>query len=223
MSYTFYFKNRKGLVPLEAVKARSVPVPLTGFTLIEVVITVAIMALIMLALGTMGARILRLRTTITGATLNQEGISQVITPLMVELRSMQPSNTGSFPIEAASTSSLTFYSDTNKDGLVERLRYFFQNNILKRGVVVPAGNPPVYNLATEKVNNILINVTPDSNGIFAYYADGVDIAGNQLASPPTPSLIKVIKIIITVDQNPGQAPGPLRFNTSVAPRNLRSN
>jgi prepilin-type N-terminal cleavage/methylation domain-containing protein len=217
------FKNNLGFIPLEAEK-RCVPSrPLTGFTLIEVVITMAIMALIMLAMGAMGSRILRLRTAVTGAVLSQEAINQIITPLMIELRSMQPSNTGSFPIESASTSSLIFYSDTNKDGMVERLRYFLQGNILKRGIVVPSGNPVTYNLANEKINNFLSNLTPDTNGIFAYYADATDINGVALASPPTTSAVKVVKLIFIVDQNPGQAPGPLRFNTSISPRNLRSN
>lgn len=194
-----------------------------GFTLMEVAISISIVVLITFAIGAMGANIIRLRTAVMGSTQSQESVNLVITPLITELRSMQPSNTGSFPIEAASTSSLIFYSDTNKDGLVERIRYFLQGNILKRGVVVPSGNPLVYNLAGETINNVIINVTSNSAGIFAYYGDATDIAGASLTMPPTVSLIKVVKVVLVIDQNPGQSPGPLRYTTSVTPRNLRNN
>jgi len=195
----------------------------TGFTIIEALISIAILTLIMLALGTMGARFLRLNTAITGATMNQESINQIITPLVVELRSMQLSNTGSFSIEAASTSSIIFYSDINKDGLVERIRYFLEGDIMKRGVVVPSGDPLVYNLSSETINNMLANMTPDPVGIFAYYGNAADIAGSALSFPLTTSSIKLIKIMLVVDQNPGQLPGPLRFITAVTPRTLRNN
>lgn len=191
--------------------------------MIEILIALAITALITMALGTLGARLLRSRTAVTGLAANQESINMLITPLLIELRSMQTSNTGVFPIEAASTSSLTFYSDTNKDGQVERLRYFLESDTLKRGVVVPSGNPPAYNLASELINNVIANLTPQGIGIFTYFGDATDIDGAALVWPLTLSTIKVIKINLVVNQNPGQVPGALYFTTSVAPRNLRNN
>ena len=195
----------------------------SGVTLVEIVILMSVLILIASAIGSMGTWITRLRTAVMGSTLSQESVNRVMTPLVSELRSMQLSNTGIFPIEVASTSSLTFYSDVNKDGLVERIRYFLEDNILKRGVVVPVGNPLVYNLAGEIVNNVLTNVRPNAGDVFAYYGDAVDIDGVPLSIPPTVSSVRVVKITLVVDQNPGQSPGPLNYTTSVTPRNLRNN
>ena len=94
---------------------------------------------------------------------------------------------------------------------------------MKRGVVVPSGDPLVYNLSSETINNMLANMTPDPVGIFAYYGNAADIAGSALSFPLTTSSIKLIKIMLVVDQNPGQLPGPLRFITAVTPRTLRNN
>lgn len=211
--------NKHGLTRLNFAKRN-----LGGFTLIEIIVGMAILSVFTFSIGTFGSRILQSRLNASDTLATQDEISRAVAPMLTELRSMQFASTGSYPIEAVSTSSIIFYSDINKDGPVERIRYFIQGNVLKKGVTVPSGNPLSYTASTEKFLNILSGIVSDPNGIFAYYVDGADISGNYMAMPVNDvSLVRVIKINLILDLTPNGPPGPLRFGTAIAPRNLRAN
>ena len=172
-------------------------------------------------IGLFGMRILAYRNVIDASLTAEQEVEQVLAPFVTELRSMQISNTGGYSIEAASTSSITFYSDYNKDGLVERIRYYMSTTTLMRGLVVPSGNPLTYNPAAESSKEVLHNITGGYD-IFSYYANDTDMNGAPLSSPIDVPSVRTIKITVTSDKTPFAPPGPLTFTTSATPRNLRN-
>lgn len=190
--------------------------------MLEAVITIVIVAIIVAGVGLLSNQLFRFRNIIDETLSTEQELGQVISPFVTELRSAQISSTGIYPIEAASTSSITFYSDVNKDGLVERLRYFLDGQVLKRGVVAPSGNPPSYNLGSETVKEMLHGIIIGSAGIFAYFGVGADMDSAPMSSPITVDLIRTVKISVTVDKNPAESPGSTKYETSATPRNLRT-
>lgn len=132
---------------------------------------------------------------------------------------MGPSNIGGYPIESASASSLVFYSDFDNDGLFERIRYYLESGVLKRGVIIPSGSPLAYLPGNEKVREAVHYViAPD---IFSYYPKEAGSGGSPLSSPVAPSLIRLVKINLTIDENPQKPPAAASLTTVITIRNLR--
>lgn len=95
-----------------------------GFTLIETIITITVFALIMGA--TAGFIIMAYRTH--GYAWQQssavEEARKGIEIMVKEIREAREGSDGSYPIEKAEDKEFIFYSDIDKDGEVERVRYF---------------------------------------------------------------------------------------------------
>ncbi len=191
-----------------------------GFTLIEVLIVIAIISGIVTMISLFSFNITQFQFFI-GKSLDVEGETQgafkIINP---ELRSIGPSSTGSYPIASAASSSFSFYSDIDNDGIFEQVRYFLDGTTIKKGTIKPGGAPLVYNQANEKITEVVHNVT--SSNIFYYYDKNYDgTNGSPLGYPMNLSAIRVVKMVLTVDDNPNAQPGPLIVSAIMNIRNLR--
>ena len=95
-----------------------------GFTLIETLVTIAVFALIMGAVS--GLIIMVYRTH--GYTFQQSvAIGEArkgIETMVKEIREARSGEDDSYPIVIAADKEFIFYSDIDKDGEVERVRYF---------------------------------------------------------------------------------------------------
>lgn len=95
-----------------------------GFTLIETIVTISIFALMMGAVS--GFIIMAYRThsyTWQQSTAINEARKGIET-MVKEIREARPGDNGSYPIILAQDKEFIFYSDIDKDGETERVRYF---------------------------------------------------------------------------------------------------
>lgn len=95
-----------------------------GFTLIETLVAIGVFSLVIAA--TMGFIIISYQTY--GFSWQQSvAINEArkgIETMVKEIREANTSDDGSYPIELAMDKEFVFYSDIDKDGEVERVRYF---------------------------------------------------------------------------------------------------
>lgn len=97
-----------------------------GITLIETLVSIAIFILI---LGTVSAAILLIYRTHGYTKEESVAVNEArrgMDELVKEIRAAQPGEDGSYPIEIAGDKEFVFYSDTDRDGIVERVRYFWE-------------------------------------------------------------------------------------------------
>ncbi len=96
-----------------------------GFTLVESLVTLAIFSLILGAV-LMGAFYI-LRDYSYGSEQSQavEEARRGLETMIKELREAMPGDNGAYPIEKASDDEIIFYSDIDKDGKAEKVRYFW--------------------------------------------------------------------------------------------------
>lgn len=192
----------------------------SGFTLIEILITMAIFISVLLVVIRFTLDISEF-SVFFGADLTAEQELQIsLRPIIREVRSMGPSSVGSFPIMTASADSLTFYSDSDGDGLFERIRYYMEGNIFKKGILKPSGNPLSYNLADEKTFELVHNIINGST-VFSYYNKTYTGSESPLALPIDIPSIKMIKVELSTDWDPKALPGPITFSISAMIRNFR--
>lgn len=191
-----------------------------GFTLIEIIITLAIFTGVVIIVSFFTLDISNFSFFFGENLIAQQELQQSLKGMIREIRSMGPSNLGSYPIMSVTADSFVFYSDTDDDGLFERIRYYAQGNTFMKAIIKPTGNPLVYDPAQEKTFELAHNITNGSN-IFLYFDNNYSGTENPLPFPINIPLVKTVKASLTVDQNPLTPPLPLNFSITAMIRNFR--
>ena len=191
-----------------------------GFTLVEVLISIAIFVGIAFIIGTFMKSIFDYQLLFTQQLSAQQEIEQTFATMVPELRSMVPSALGGYAIGSVSTSSIVFYGDVNGDGVSDQIRYFLNGTTLEKGIIQATGNPPVYNGASEIINDIAHNVVVGTP-IFSYYDANFTGSEAAMTYPIKISDIRLVRISLTL-RDPNKTT-PLSASTDVVPRNLRTN
>lgn len=194
-----------------------------GFTLVEMIVSVAIISVIAVLVGSFQRDVFFLNR-VTQANLNAqvEGrrAARVFT---AELREASPSSSGAYPIAQAGTSTITFFSNVDSDASKEQVRYFLQNKKLMRGVIKPTGNPPVYT-GTETLTTLVTDVSNDNNTpVFQYYDSVYAGTTTPMSIPINVTTVRLVKIQLVVDRDPTSSPTPLTIYSAVTLRNLKDN
>lgn len=189
-----------------------------GMTLLEALVWVSITSMIMLTIVTSVQYFYRANTyTVEQAaaiTSAQRGIENMVKTM----REAAYSSNGAYPIISLATSSVSFYADVDSDPFVERLRYFVEGGSLKRGIIDPSGDPPVYtNPETiSSVSDFVRNV--DQNvATFTYY----DINGARMTDLSDISEVRFIEVTVVVNINPNRLPNQFTLRSTAAMRNLQ--
>ncbi|MBP6858939.1 MAG: prepilin-type N-terminal cleavage/methylation domain-containing protein [Candidatus Pacebacteria bacterium] len=194
-----------------------------GFTLAEVITAVAILSLIMVAVSAFQYNVLSYNRIAEVSLTNAQEAQALIKTISKELRATQQSANGAYPIAAAATSTITFFSDTDRDGNEEQVRYYLASSTLYRGIIRPTGSPLTYTgsestkiLATGLRNS---STTP----VFEYFDSTYAGTSSPMTYPITITNIRLVKVNLTIDTDPSRAPVLRTFTTQTVLRNLKDN
>lgn len=195
-----------------------------GITVVELLVSVAILSLLTVTATTFQKDVFSLNSNLQSNLNVQLEARHVIKNIVSELRKVSVSATGSYPIELASSTGITFYSDVNNNGSIDKVRYYLSGKTIKRGVIAPTGNPAVYNAGSEVTTTLLNYVVASSTlPIFQYYTSDYAGTSTPLTIPPNISTIRLIKITVIIDTDPNRSPVPMVVTSQVNLRNLKDN
>jgi type II secretory pathway pseudopilin PulG len=195
-----------------------------GFTIIEVLVVFFIFILIADGAWLLYKNSVNTNTILSYNLTAQGEARRAFEEMSSAIRSASQSNPGAYTINNASSTAFVFYSDFDRDGLKEKIRYFLTGTILKKGTIKTTGNPLVYNIADEKISDLVHDVTKNpANPIFSYYDSNYDGTTAPLTYPLNLLAIRLVKITLIIDQNPNKAPAALTFTTQISIRNLKDN
>ncbi len=189
-----------------------------AFTLIE---TLAVIAIFSLVIGAIFGSVAALYTIHDYTFQQSKAIDEArrgVETMVKEIREARPGDDGSYILKTAEDFQIVFYSDIDKDSNAEMVRYFVEENNLKKGVTDPAGWPIEYAPENEKVS-ILSNYIRNSPPIFRYF----DGQGVELPSPSRLKDTKLMKVFLVVNVDPSRPPKDFEFETTVQIRNLKNN
>jgi hypothetical protein len=124
---------------------------------------------------------------------------------------------GSYPLQSAATSSITFFADVDNDGSVEKIRLYVLDRTFYKTMTESAGNPPSYAGRTPATTTIATYVVATTSPIFRYY----DSTGAELSSPVDVSQVESVSTALMVDLNPFRAPDVVTLREAATLRNLR--
>lgn len=201
-----------------AVEANPTTRSLVGFTLLETIITIAIISIIMIAITDSVRFFYRANTSSLEQSYQIDSARKGVSFLVRDLREASNGDNGTYPISEIGTSTITFFSDTDRDVSVEKITYELNGTILTRHVVDSSGNPPAYTSAgaTSTVSIYVRNIEEEAD-LFTYYdRDGAVISDLQNIGD-----VRSVTINLVVNIQPIRAPNEFTLRSSATLRNLR--
>lgn len=198
-----------------------------GFSLIEVLIVVAVAASLVIVVSNIGTNVSGLNNLIANNLQSKSDISQTLQIIASEIRSAEPSAAGAYPIASAATSSFSFYDDIKQIGVADYVSYYLASSTIYRVTIAPTGTPATYPTSSQVVYDMVDNVSlvSSSTPLFSYYGASYTGSGASLSSPIAVQSVRLVQIAFTsvTSKNPSQPSAPQYFSTLVDIRNLDSN
>jgi prepilin-type N-terminal cleavage/methylation domain-containing protein len=195
-----------------------------GATLLEVMVAIAITAIILLGAGTFLSTSFRNQKILDDQLSGQSEARRIVSEIVNTVRTAETSSVGSYAIATATTSTLTVYANIDNDSFRERVRYWLDGTQLKRGVTKPSGNPLSYS-GPELVTVVTANVENNQKGIntFEYFGESYTGTESPLASPVVVPDIRMVRIVVQIEKEESKSPVPIRVESITHIRNLKTN
>ncbi len=196
-----------------------------GITLVEILVVMVIVGILGSALVTMQYFLSQNQVVVFRSYLNVDDANSSVTLLVRELRTASVSDNGAYALADIQDQQITFYSDIDFDGQVERVRYFLSGSQFSKGIIEPTGQPATYPSANEKVKVLSNNVQNDTTPVFYYYNEDwpQDTVNNPLQVPGGLSETKLIRIYLRLNPLANDPTNDYVLESNVQLRMLKEN
>lgn len=190
--------------------------------MIEVLVVIALVGLIIPTIASFIWRGFEFNRHATGSIFNQQNARRLMDKLKSELREVSPGAGNQYALEVCEPLAITYYADADQDGIIERMRYFVDGRILKRGITEPSGG--TYPGGTEVLQVIMDNVLNDAGyPVFTYFNRAYTGTEAALTTPVSCPEVRAVKIALRLDTVLEAQPGPFQMSSIVQFRNLKNN
>lgn len=190
-----------------------------GFTLAETLVVIALVSIVGVALQYAIQYFYRANAYVLQSTAAINSARNGVTTMTSHMREATYGDDGSFPLSNVSTSSITFFSDVDRDGGVERVKAYLIGQTFYRVVTNAGGAPLTYSGQTPATSTLATYVkNGTSTPIFRYYDD----SGTELTGTINLTEVSSISITLKVDVNPLRAPEIYTLTQRAMLRNLES-
>jgi type II secretory pathway pseudopilin PulG len=190
-----------------------------GFTLVEVIVVSSLTVLLVGAVSFAIMYFYRVNAFAIEQAMAINDARKGVESLIEDIREAAYSDEGSYPLIAAGTSTFEFYSDVSGDTGVEKIRYYMDGEMLKKGVTFSTGTPPTYTAQPEVEYIVADNVRNVALGddIFVYY----DSTGAVVADTAADLIeITYVEMSVIVNINPERLPNDYTLYSSATMRNI---
>lgn len=197
-----------------------------GMTLVELLVVAGIFIVIMGAVTLFEANVFSYQSTASSSYTTVQDAEVALKIMTKEIRGAATASNGSYAVQTAGTSTMTFYDDVYGDGKKERIRYTFSDidGVIYRAEVKPVGTPATYPTANESTTTIVRNLrNGTSTPLFEYFDGTYDGSQAALPQPVAVTDVRLVKITLLLDPDPNKVPVPRTYSAQVTLRNLKDN
>lgn len=194
-----------------------------GLTLIELLASIGIFALLIGSIVTVYLSSNQAQKAVWNELNAQSEGRRFAKAFTAELRTAATANTGAYALEKVAPQEIIFYSNIDTDTWRERVRYFMSGTTLKKGIIKPAGNPPAYNTMNETVSEVLHNMANGTAPVFLYYDENFTGTEAALPEPVDTAKVRAVGASVSLKRELSASSTPLKIETVVEVRNLKSN
>jgi hypothetical protein len=188
-------------------------------------VSIFIIAFVLLAIYTLQSFLQQQESYTVNAYLSVETANYTLQNLLREIRNARRGDNGAYTLEIVNDQNLAFYTDTDNDGHSERIRYFLNGTVLKKGLIEPTGFPVTYPSQNEIITTVAENVRNGSQPLFYYYNSAWpgDTAHNPLVAASRQANTRMIKVHLIVNTNPTLVKADYDVQSQVQIRTLKDN
>lgn len=193
-----------------------------GLTLVEVLVSIAIMTMIGIVVSTFQVDTFSFNRKLTSSLTTVDRAQRLLRPMTAEIRSASPSGLGAFPIATAENNTFAFYSDIDSDGLKELVQYYVVGTSMYKDITKQTGTtPPRYDVANKVTTTFIEGVQNLTNGTptFQYFSKDYIGGANGQILPADNKMDDIRLVRITIDLQSGAA--PVSISSDVSIRNLK--
>jgi hypothetical protein len=195
---------------------------LQAMTLVEAVVLVAVYTLLMLVITTSVVSLYNSNSYTIAQANEIDTARRGLVAWTQDVREMLPSAEGTWPIEIMEPHRMGFYSDVDRDNLIEYVIFELATTTLYKYSYEATGNPPTYPTSTPSVTTIVSEYVQNftqASSTFRYFNN----AGAELRVGDLLTDIRFVQIELIVNIDPVKEPGEFMLRSSVTPRNLKDN
>lgn len=193
---------------------------LAGFSLIEIMVVMSILVFFIMVSTDFIIQGFRSSTFAYEQSVAVQNAKKAQDIMVKEIRKANRAENGEYLLDTVLPQTFIFYSDTDADGLTEKIKYFLDNNILKKGLTQATGSPISYPVENEEISILSDYINNQAEPIFLYYDKN-----NQLVNDPTANKqnIRLIEISAKINVTPTKAPMDFYIESNIQIRNLKDN
>ncbi len=192
-----------------------------GFTLVETLVVISLYTIMLTAVTYSIQQLYQQNAYQLAQAEEVDTARSGLTTWVRDAREMTYAEDGSYPLVIASSTRVGFYSDIDRDDLVEYVEYSLSSTTLLKHTYNPYGNPVQYSTTTPdetKILSIFVQNGLQNQTLFSYY----NASGTVLANPQSAvSDIRLVRMRLIVNIDPIRAPGEFLLEGSATPRNLK--
>ena len=165
-------------------------------------ITLTIFSLVMISVSSSVLYFYRTNANALEQSFALSSARKGVESLVRDIREASYSDDGAFPIVSIGANSMTFYSDTDRDANIERMRYFLEGTILKKGTLEATGNPPQYVDSNEVITIVSEDIRngEDNVDIFDYF----DNTNVEITNFSNVTDVAFVRVNLIVNINPAR-------------------
>lgn len=196
----------------------------TGFSILEVVISITIFSFVIIAMLEFTTRAFQSFFSLNDRTSTIAKARSALELLSRELRETKLGDNGAYPLATTSENELIFYANIDSTNDIERVRYTLTGSNVQRGIIKPIGSPASYPVLNELTNLMVDDVV--NNGaipLFTYYNGNYTGSQAALTAPVNPSLVRYITFTVKIDEDVNNKPDAIEIKSSSTLRNIKDN
>jgi prepilin-type N-terminal cleavage/methylation domain-containing protein len=192
---------------------------LRGLSFIEMLVTISIFGLIMVAIVNSVLTFYRANTSSIEQEFQVDNARKGVDVMVKDLREASYGDDGSYPVQTMASTTIIFYSDVDTDTSIERVKYQLIGNTLYRNITNSSGSPLTYTGlgATTTVSGYVRN-TSDGTAVFHYF----NASNTEITDPSLVATVVSVTVTLAVDITQKHTPGEFTLKGSATLRNLRA-
>lgn len=188
-----------------------------GFTFVEMMLVIGISTFLMLAITTVMVDFYEYNSYTIEQTSELQEARKGMRIMVRDIREMTFADNGQFPLVETGSTSVTFFSDIDRDDSVELVEYELATTTLYKYIYDAVGT--TYSTTTPDqtlILSIYVQNELENTPIFRYY----DLNGDEATSTTSIADIRYIGLDVIINVDPVRNPGEFTLHSSAALRNI---
>lgn len=190
-------------------------------TLVEVIVVIAIYAVLMISVTSTVSFLYQTNSYAVAQAQEVDTARRGLTTWTKDAREMIPSAEGTWPVAIMEPNRIGFYSDVDKDSVIEYVVYSLASTTLYKYTYEPSATSS-YSTSTPSrtfiISEFVQNLVQATSTFRYFNAAGVAVAPTGLLTD-----VRYIQVHLIVNIDPIRSPGEFVLRSSAAPRNLKDN